>query len=317
MIINHPYLRVRTLKTTPQGKSVLIGLAILHSALIVGIISLIRGYLPLHDLALHASIFVFSGLGVAAGYHRLMTHRAYRAHPLLKLSLLIGGSVAMMGPVLLWVATHTEHHRHTDRPGDPHSARPEGPGILPRLKAFAYAHMGWMARSQGRTYLRQYLRLHYKDPNRLSRDPIVRFANRTSLYWAVGGFVVPFCWGIGFGGVGGGIANLFESVIRSCLTLHVIWLVNSLGHTVGERPFRTNDLSTNWWDPVLLIASFGELLHNNHHAFQNRAYYGLKWWQIDLAGLHILFCRSIGLATHVKLISREEIQRKAVASQGR
>jgi len=307
----HPYLHVKTLKTTPEGRGILIGLAVLHSSLIVGVLLLIKGVVPLHDLPLQIGLFVLSGLGVAAGYHRLMTHRAFRAHPVLKLTLLIGGSVALMGPVLLWVATHIEHHRFADQPGDPHSARPDGTGMRAQIKAFVHAHWGWMARSQGRTYLRQYLRRNYNNPNRLTRDPIVRFANRTSIYWAVAGFVVPLCWGLGFGGLTGGIANLFESVVRSCLTLHVIWLVNSLGHTVGERPFRTGDLSTNWWDPLLLIASFGEMLHNNHHAFQNRAYYGLKWWQIDLAGLYILLCRSLGLATHVKLITKEEMQRKA------
>jgi stearoyl-CoA desaturase (delta-9 desaturase) len=309
---SHPYFQLKSLKTTSEGKNILIGLAVLHSSLILGLFLILQDLIPVQDVALHTGLFVWSGLGVAAGYHRLLTHRSYQAHPVLKLILLIGGSIALMGPPILWVATHLEHHRNADREGDPHSARSEEPGLLGHLKAFVHAHLGWMARSDSRKYLLPYLQRYSGDSQSITHDPIVRFVQRTALYWAIAGFVAPTLWGFYQNGWMGGSANLFESVFRSCLTLHIIWLVNSLGHMVGERPFRTGDLSANWWDPLLSIASFGELLHNNHHAFQNRAYYALKWWQVDLAGLTILLCRSLGLATQVKLISKKEIQAKCL-----
>ena len=59
-------------------------------------------------------------------------------------------------------------------------------------------------------------------------------------------------------------AFFWGSLVRVCLLHHVTWSINSICHTVGERPFMSRDKSGNvWW---LAILSMGESWHNLHHA---------------------------------------------------
>src|SRR5215217_5149748 len=73
------------------------------------------------DLAVFAVMYVLCGLGVTVGYHRMLTHRAFQAHPATRYAFAILGSMAVQGPVIEWVADHRKHHAHTDQEGDPHS----------------------------------------------------------------------------------------------------------------------------------------------------------------------------------------------------
>jgi stearoyl-CoA desaturase (delta-9 desaturase) len=73
---------------------------------------------------------------------------------------------------------------------------------------------------------------------------------------------------------------LWGGMVRLFLVHHFSWTIGSIAHISGTRPFDTHDESrNNIW---LSILNFGEAWHNNHHAFQNSAIFGLKWWQIDL-----------------------------------
>jgi fatty-acid desaturase len=58
------------------------------------------------DLALLAMMYTLVGLGVTAGFHRMLTHRSFRPHPIVKGILLVLGSMAFEGPALKWAATH-------------------------------------------------------------------------------------------------------------------------------------------------------------------------------------------------------------------
>ena len=73
------------------------------------------------DLVLLAIMYSLVGLGVTVGFHRMLTHRSFRPHPLVKFLLLVLGSMSIEGPALDWTATHIKHHAQSDRPGDPHS----------------------------------------------------------------------------------------------------------------------------------------------------------------------------------------------------
>ena len=66
-------------------------------------------------------LYVLTGLGVTVGFHRLLTHRAFKAGRVIRAALAILGSAAIEGPVVSWVADHRKHHRFSDRAGDPHS----------------------------------------------------------------------------------------------------------------------------------------------------------------------------------------------------
>ena len=86
------------------------------------------------DLVLLATMYSLVGLGVTVGFHRMLTHRSFRPHPVVKLLLLVLGSMSIEGAALDWTATHIKHHAQADRPGDPHSP----------LEGFFHAHIGWL-----------------------------------------------------------------------------------------------------------------------------------------------------------------------------
>src|SRR6266496_1580334 len=113
------------------------------------------------DLTLLAVMYSLVALGVTVGFHRMLTHRSFRPHPIVKFILLVLGSMALEGPALSWAATHIKHHAHSDREGDPHSP----------VDGFWHAHFGWLFKSD------------YGDPNvycrNLVKDPIVVFVCHT------------------------------------------------------------------------------------------------------------------------------------------
>src|SRR5271165_934875 len=73
-------------------------------------------------------------LGIGMGYHRLLTHRAYKVPKWIEYFLTICGTMALEGGPIFWVATHRIHHQFSDKDGDPHT---------PRDGAW-WAHIVWM-----------------------------------------------------------------------------------------------------------------------------------------------------------------------------
>jgi stearoyl-CoA desaturase (delta-9 desaturase) len=224
------------------------------------------------DLALLAVMYSLTALSVTIGFHRMLTHRSFRPHPIVKFVLLVLGSMALEGPALSWAATHIKHHAHSDREGDPHSP----------IDGFWHAHLGWMFKSD------------YGDPNvycrNLVKDPIVVFVSRTFLLWVVLSLLIPFA-------IGGWTGLLWGGLVRIFFTHHVTWSVNSVCHTFGKREFETKDQSRNEW--IVGLLAFGEGWHNNHHAFPRSAFHGLHWWQFDLSGYIIWTLERFGLARDV------------------
>jgi stearoyl-CoA desaturase (delta-9 desaturase) len=224
------------------------------------------------DLILLFAMYSLVGLGVTVGFHRMLTHRSFQPHPVVKCILLILGSMAFEGPALEWTATHVKHHAQADREGDPHSP----------VEGFFHAHLGWMFQNRmadPQVYCRHLL-----------KDPLVVFISRTFLLWSLLALLIPFA-------IGGWSGLLWGGLVRIFLTHHVTWSVNSICHTFGRREFETPDHSRNEW--LVGLLAFGEGWHNNHHAFPRSAFHGLHWWQFDLSGFLIWTLERLGLAHNV------------------
>ena len=78
--------------------------------------------------------WVSGSLGIGMGYHRLLTHRGYKAPKWVERFLTLCGTLALEGGPVFWVSTHRIHHQFSDREGDPHSPR-DGKW---------WAHIGWI-----------------------------------------------------------------------------------------------------------------------------------------------------------------------------
>ena len=93
------------------------------------------------DLIVFAIVYPLTGLGITVGFHRHLTHRAFKAKRPVRAALAILGSAAVEGPVISWVADHRKHHAFADEPGDPHSPHVDhGGGLRGTLKGLAHAH---------------------------------------------------------------------------------------------------------------------------------------------------------------------------------
>src|SRR5439155_12637805 len=169
------------------------------------------------DLIVFAIMYVACGAGVTVGFHRLLTHRAFKTSPWLRFVFAALGSAAVEGPVIEWVAYHRRHHAFSDEEGDPHSPHVgRGRGVRGALAGLFHAHVGWVMFSTEPADERRYA------PD-LMRDPAVRFVDRTFLLWLVAGLAVPFGLGVALTGTirGGRTARLWGGAIRIRVLDHV------------------------------------------------------------------------------------------------
>ncbi|MBV9169712.1 MAG: acyl-CoA desaturase [Chloroflexi bacterium] len=241
-------------------------------------------YVSPRDLLLLLALYVPISLGVTAGFHRMLTHRSFRAHPAVRCVILILGSMAVEGAAIEWAANHLKHHALADKPGDPHSP----------LDGLMHAHLGWLFGND------------HADPRVYGRfllnDPIVLFVDRTFLVWVVLSLIIPLA-------AGGWTGLLWGGLVRIFLVHHVTWSVNSVCHTFGGRPFETTDRSRNQW--LVGLLAMGEGWHNNHHAFPRSAIHGLGRWQFDGSAWLISALEFLHLASDVQRVVPRVLDRKA------
>lgn len=226
--------------------------------------------------------FVLAGFGITVGYHRLLSHGAFRCRPWLKRVFATLGALALQGGPVFWVGLHRRHHACADRPGDPHSPR----------ERFVEGHMAWMLRRSTKNAA-VLAALSFRDLREIGRDPYLAHLDRGV------GPLVPWLVSLGVCAAVGGLEGLaWGGFVRTVLGWHATWLVNSVGHRWGARPHPTRDGSRNV--ALLTPLAFGDQWHNNHHADPGKAVLTERWWQIDPSGWVILGLAAVGLATDVR-----------------
>src|SRR5215218_7772087 len=230
-------------------------------------------WLGWNDIFVFTIMYVLTGLGVTVGFHRMLTHRAFKTTPLVRGIFTVLGSAAIEGPAISWVADHRKHHAFSDRPGDPHSPHVDhGSGLRGALRGLTHAHVGWL-----------FLHTHRGRRTRYAPD---------LLGWLFGGTLRD-----GFTGL------LWGGAVRVLVLHHATFSINSLCHFFGRRRFGTKDESRNLlW---LSLFTFGESWHNNHHAFPTSAAHGMRRWELDPSAYVIAALEKLGLAWDVVRIPPE------------
>ena len=223
--------------------------------------------------------WIVGSLGVGLGYHRLLTHRSFKAPKWLEYALTVCGAMAIQDDAPKWVATHRIHHRYTEQDGDPHSTKP----------GFFWAHLGWIIRGRAQDHTAATLRKYVPD---LMKD---RFHVALAKFYYLP-LLVSALLLFAAGGWGAVLWGVFARVVFGW---HSTWLVNSATHFWGSRRFETKDDSTNNWAVALL--TFGEGWHNNHHAHPASARHGLAWYEFDQNWLTIRLFEKLGWARDVRL----------------
>jgi stearoyl-CoA desaturase (delta-9 desaturase) len=256
-------------------------------------------WLGWNDIFVFLIMYVTTALGITVGFHRLFTHRAFKAKPAVRGVLAVLGSAAIEGPVISWVADHRKHHAFSDKPGDPHSPHVDhGSGWRGAIKGLTHAHVGWLFLHTNRGRRTRYA------PD-LIADPVVSAVDRLFVACVTGGLLASFALGWLFGGTlrDGFTGLLWGGAVRVLVLHHATYSINSLCHFFGRRRFATKDESRNllWLAPLTM----GEAWHNNHHAFPTSAAHGLRRWEIDPSAWVISALEKLGLAWDVVRISPE------------
>lgn len=258
------------------------------------------------DVGLAAFFFVFSGLGVTVGYHRLFTHGSFKAKRPLRVALAIAGSFAAQGQVTGWVADHRRHHAFSDRAGDPHSPWLFGTSPSALAKGFWHSHMGWL-------FEREVTNAERFAPDLLG-DRAIRTVDRLFPLWVALSLLLPgLLGGLLTWSLWGGVTAFFwAGFVRVGLLHHVTWSVNSICHMLGERPFASRDKAANFWP--LAIFSFGEAWHNLHHADPTCARHGVLRGQIDISARLIWIFEKLGWARDVRWPTPGRLDRLTTAA---
>ncbi len=262
------------------------------------------GFLGWHDVILAVLFYTISGHGISIGFHRYFTHKSFKPNRPLKIVLAVAGSLAIEGPVIRWVADHRKHHKFSDRDGDPHSPWRYGNSIGGLTKGLYHAHIGWLFDPE-QTPQRQYA------PD-LLKDPDVVKVSRAFLYIVLFSLLAPaVIGGLWSWSLGGALTAFFwASLVRIALLHHVTWSINSICHTIGNRPFKSRDKSGNvWW---LAVLSQGESWHNLHHADPTCARHGVLKGQLDTSARIIRWFEQAGWVTDVRWPVKERLEARRV-----
>jgi stearoyl-CoA desaturase (delta-9 desaturase) len=214
--------------------------------------------------------------------------------------------MASEGPVIRWVADHRRHHAFSDKEGDPHSPWRYGETVPALLKGLAFAHIGWM-------FDVEHTNRDKYTPD-LLRDPDIARVDRLFPLWgAISMFLPATLGGLITWSWGGALSAFFwASLVRIFVLHHVTWSINSICHTIGEKPFAARDRSTNFWP--LAILSFGESWHNMHHADPTAARHGVLRGQIDESARVIWLFEKLGWATDVRWPKADRVEKLRVSS---
>jgi stearoyl-CoA desaturase (delta-9 desaturase) len=262
-----------------------------------------------HDIVIGLVFYVISGMGISMGFHRHFTHLSFKAAKPLRIALGIAGSMAIEGPLLVWVADHRRHHKYSDREGDPHSPWRFGNDWRALTKGFLYAHMGWMF-NPNRTSQQKFC------PDLLADRPIHRISRTFPLWVAISLLAPALIGGLWSMSLAGALTAFFwASLVRIALLHHVTWSINSVCHTFGNEDFQVRDKSRNvaW----LAVPSFGESWHNLHHADPTCARHGALRGQIDISARAIWWAEKLSWAWDVHWPDRQRLEARLTGGRGR
>ena len=244
----------------------------------------------LFQIALFFLFFIATGLSITLGYHRLFAHKAFKAKWPVRLATLLFGAATFENCVLAWTSDHRRHHKHVDHDDDPYDIS----------QGFWYAHIGWIL-------FKTSPEPPWDNVMDLKKDKLVMFQSKYYLLIAlVVSFGLPTAIGWLWAGSSGALtAFLVAGVLRIFAVQQMTFFINSLCHTIGDRPYSSNCSARDSW--FMALFTFGEGYHNYHHEFQHDYRNGVKWWQWDPTKWSIWILEKFGMVSDLRRVQEEKI----------
>lgn len=257
--------------------------------------------------------FFLCHLSITVYLHRFLTHKAFQMKIWVRYVFVCLAAGTAQGQAMIWAGIHYRHHSKEDMVGDLHSpyvgpySTHEKVTFFMRVFAFLHSFAGW-AFLRSSYEVRDVARFR----NEVTHPEVVwqyRYYFKLMLLMAFG--VPTLLGGILTWSVGGFLEGfLIIGALRLVLQFYFTWIVNSFGHTVGERidGHATNigvPNSKKWWVRLLCypftlffaIITVGESYHANHHVSASHWKLGREWWQFDPGAMSISILMELGLAS--------------------
>lgn len=251
--------------------------------------------------------YIFTSMGIGAGYHRLLTHRGFDCPKWFEYTLATLGVCSFQDSPARWVLVHRVHHQHSDHQADPHT---------PNVSGY-WSHMGWMFVDNASLSNASAYDKYVRD---LMRDKYYMWLQRGFNWVGVYAAHALLLLGIGFGlafvaapeNVARFTAQFFfwTVIMRTVYTWHVTWAINSAAHMWGYRNYETREDSRNNW--LFALLTNGEGWHNNHHADPRSARHGHRWWEIDLTYISLAALQKVGIVRNLVGPNNSALNRKAI-----
>ncbi|MEL7112791.1 MAG: acyl-CoA desaturase [Pseudomonadota bacterium] len=263
-----------------------LGLAMLITMIILGLaisgLTLRWYYLPLGIGVVLLSIFVCNaGIGPL---HRIMQHKAGELRAPGQIVTMINLMIAMQGTVRDWVNYHSQHHRFSDKPGDPHNP----------FESKRWAWVGWIIWRDAKDMMRPM-------PMWLKKQPIVvwmdGFYNSISLalHLFIPALIYLTVWAAGGSLVLTAICHACFVIGRAIQFHATVYGINVLGHLPTPK----------WADHVIGLLTGGEAFHDHHHDEPQSALHRPRrgiWNRIvDYNGTILLVYEKLGWVKNLKI----------------
>lgn len=266
-----------------------LGLATLVTMIILGLVleaaSLHGWYVPLGLGIVAVSIFICNaGIGPL---HRIMQHRAGELKPTGQVLTMINLMIAMQGTVRDWVNYHSQHHRFSDRAGDPHNP----------FESKRWAWVGWIlwrdAKDGARPmamWLKQHPIIVWMDKSYNSLSIVLHLCLPAAIYlivWACGGSLLLT-----------GLCHACFIIGRSIQFHATTYGINVLGHLPTPK----------WADHLIGLLTGGEAFHDHHHdepvSALHRPRRGIWNRIVDYNGTILLVYEKLGWVQNLKIAPR-------------
>ncbi|MFP4597236.1 MAG: fatty acid desaturase [Persicimonas sp.] len=225
-------------------------------------------------------LWYLTGMGVTAGYHRMLSHRSWWAPAPIRAILLVLGAATWQNSAIAWSAAHRYHHKHADTEDDPYSIE----------KGFLWAHMLWVM-VEGKKHK------DFESAPDLMDDPLCRWQHK-HYFWISMAFNigVPVVLGLMTGRVWGML--LWAALLRVVVVHHFTFFINSAAHFWGSQPWSKDESARD--NGILAFFTFGEGYHNFHHTFPGDYRNGFRWYQFDPTKWTIWLLSRVGLAEDLR-----------------
>ena len=226
--------------------------------------------------------YVLTGLSITMGYHRLWSHKAYKANKLVSYILLIFGTAAFQNSVITWASDHRKHHKDVDDVEKDPYARPRG---------FWFSHFGWLLTYNAADVQK------IEGVNDLLKDKAIVFQHKYYILLSIlACFGLPMIYGLFTGRVVACL--LMGGFVRVIIVHHVTFCINSLAHTFGRRPYSRKNTARDSF--ITALVTGGEGYHNFHHAFAGDYRNGIRFFDFDPSKWMIAGLAKIGWCSNLK-----------------